>query len=446
MFNRVLVANRGEIALRVMRACHELGMEVLAVYSDADKSAPFVKYADEAYALGDPTLSESYLNIEKIVDIAAKARVEAIHPGYGLLSENPSFAEACQSAGIIFVGPPPGAIEAMGEKAEARKLVNSRGVPIIPGSDGLVDNQDEAEETAEKLGYPVILKASAGGGGIGMKVVDNPKEIGAAFEASERMAMTAFGSQDLILEKYLERPRHVEIQIMADGNGHVIHLFERECSVQRRYQKLIEESPSMALTEALRESMGEAAIRIAKAVGYVNLGTVEFIFSRGRFYFLEMNTRLQVEHPVTEMITGLDLLHHQLRIAAGEEVLPRQEEILRRGHAIECRINAEDPARNFMPNPGNIESWKEPGGPWVRVDSGVEAGFTVPYQYDPLIAKVIVWAENRTEAIARMLRSLREFRVDGIKTTIPFHRAALAHPAFQSGDYDTHLVNDVSLS
>jgi pyruvate carboxylase subunit A len=445
MFNRVLVANRGEIALRVMRACHELGIEVVAVYSEADREAPFVQYADEAFPLGDPVLSESYLNGEKIIDIALGAGVDAVHPGYGLLSENALFARSCAEAGLVFVGPPTSAIKAMGEKAEARKLVASKGVPVIPGSDDLVEGVDEAQEVAERLSYPVILKASAGGGGIGMRVVDGPEEMADAFEATRRMAVASFGSQGIILEKYLPKPRHVEIQVAADGNGHTIHLLERECTVQRRYQKLIEESPSMALTEEIREEMGQAAIRVAEAVGYRNMGTVEFIFSEGSFYFLEMNTRLQVEHPVTEMITGLDLVQHQLRIAAGEGDLPRQEEVRGRGHSIECRINAEDPSRNFMPNPGYISVWRVPCGPWVRVDSGVEAGYTVPYHYDPLLAKVIVWAESRPGAIRRMLRALREFRVEGIKTTIPFHQAALTHPAFQSGDYDTHLASGITV-
>ncbi|MCJ2530937.1 MAG: acetyl-CoA carboxylase biotin carboxylase subunit [Candidatus Thermoplasmatota archaeon] len=444
MFDRVLVANRGEIALRVIRACHEVGIEALAVYSDVDKEAPFTAHADQSFPLGDPNLAESYLNIDKIVDIASKAEADAIHPGYGLLSENAAFAQACREAGLTFIGPPPSAIRAMGDKAEARELVASKGVPVIPGSPGLVREVDDASQIAEELGYPVIVKASAGGGGIGMKVVQTEDELAAALDATRRMAQTAFGAQGIILERYLPKPRHVEVQVASDGKN-TIHLFERECSVQRRYQKLIEETPSMALTEDLRQAMGQAAIRVAEAVRYVNLGTVEFMFSQGDFYFLEMNTRLQVEHPITEMTTGTDLVHLQLRIAAGVEDLPRQDEVQPRGHAIECRINAEDPSKNFMPSPGEIRSWVEPGGPWVRVDSGVARGYAVPYQYDPLLAKVIVWAETREEAIARMQRSLREFQVEGITTTIPFHQAALNHAAFRSGDYDTHLVNDVDV-
>ncbi|MEE9173810.1 MAG: acetyl-CoA carboxylase biotin carboxylase subunit [Thermoplasmata archaeon] len=444
MFNRVLVANRGEIALRVIRACHEVGIEALAVYSDVDKEAPFTAHADQAFPLGDPNLAESYLNIDKIVDIASKAEADAIHPGYGLLSENAAFAQACGEAGLTFIGPPPSAIGAMGDKAEARELVAAKGVPVIPGSPGLVREVDDASQIAEELGYPVIVKPSAGGGGIGMKVVQTEDELAAAFDATRRMAQTAFGAQGIILERYLPKPRHVEVQVASDGKD-TIHFFERECSVQRRYQKLIEETPSMALTEDLRQAMGQAAIRVAEAVRYVNLGTVEFMFSLGSFYFLEMNTRLQVEHPITEMTTGTDLVHLQLRIAAGVEDLPRQDGVQPRGHAIECRINAEDPSKNFMPSPGEIRSWVEPGGPWVRVDSGVASGYIVPYQYDPLLAKVIVWAETREEAIARMKRSLREFQVEGITTTIPFHQAALDHAAFRSGDYDTHLVNDVDV-
>lgn len=444
MFNRVLVANRGEIALRVMRACHELDIQTVAIYSEVDQDAPFVGYADEAFPLGDPELRQSYLNITKIVDIASRAEAEAIHPGYGLLSENAAFAQACGEADITFIGPPPTAIQAMGDKAQARELVASKGVPVTPGSPGLVKEVDEALAIAEDLAYPIIVKASAGGGGIGMKIVPSAGELPEAFEATRRMALAAFGSEDVILERYLENPRHIEVQVAADGR-HTIHLFERECSVQRRYQKLIEETPSMALTDELRVGMGEAAIRVAEAVDYVNLGTVEFMFSGGTFYFLEMNTRLQVEHPVTEMTTGWDLVHHQLRIAAREEELPPQEDVRPRGHAIECRINAEDPRGDFRPSPGQITAWEEPGGPWVRVDAGVAAGYTVPYQYDPLLAKLVVWAETRPKAIARMQRALREFTVEGITTTMPFHQVALGHEAFQSGDYDTHLVNDQTI-
>ncbi|MFA5896158.1 MAG: acetyl-CoA carboxylase biotin carboxylase subunit [Thermoplasmata archaeon] len=446
MFNRVLVANRGEIALRVMRACRELGIETVAVYSEADASAPFVTYADEAFLLGPPKVSESYLKIPKILDVAAKAGAEAIHPGYGLLSENPVFAEACHEAGIAFVGPSPSAMRAMSGKAPSRDLVRSLGVPIIPGSEGILRSVEEAAEAANRLGYPVIMKASAGGGGIGMKMVKDSGELRSAFESTQRLALASFGDGRLIIEKYLDDPRHVEIQVAADGHGRTIHLFERECSVQRRYQKLLEETPSMALTDELREAMGKAAVRVAEAAGYVNLGTVEFVVSRGTFYFLEMNTRLQVEHPVTEETIGRDLVHLQFRIAAGEERLPQQSEITRRGHAIECRINAEDPARNFMPNPGVITSWVEPAGPHVRVDAGVVAGNTVSFHYDPLLAKLIVWAEDRTRAIGRALRALREFTVEGVKTTIPFHRAVLLHPSFRSGKYNTQIASEVKVA
>ncbi len=445
MFHRVLVANRGEIALRVMRACRELGVHTVAVYSEPDSNSLFARYADEAFPLGAAKLSESYLNMRKILDLAAKANVEAIHPGYGLLSENPAFAEACKDAGIVFIGPPSAAMRAMGGKAPSRELVRSLGVPVTPGSDGIVPRADDAIRVAERVGYPVIVKASAGGGGIGMKIARDAADLRTAFEATQRMAVASFGDGRLILERYLDDPRHIEIQVAADGHGRTVHLFERECSVQRRFQKLIEETPSMALTDEMRDRMGRAAVRIAEAAGYANLGTVEFMFSRGDFYFLEMNARLQVEHPITEATTGLDLVHMQLRIAAGEERLPPQEEITRRGHAIECRINAEDPAKNFMPSPGTITTWVEPGGPQVRVDSGVTTGHVVSFHYDPLLAKLVVWGGNRDLAIRRALRALAEFRVEGVKTTIPFHRAALVHPAFQSGTYDTELASHVTI-
>lgn len=446
MFNRVLVANRGEIAVRVMRACRELGIRTVAVYSEPDAGSPFVRYSDEAFPLGGAKLSESYLNIAKILDMAAKAGAEAIHPGYGLLSENPAFPEACKEAGIVFIGPTAAAMRAMGGKAHSRELVRSLGLPVIPGSEGIVQRVEDAVAIAEGLAYPVIVKASAGGGGIGMKIARNPEELKTAFEATHRMAVASFGDGRLILEKKLDDSRHVEIQVASDGHGHAVHLFERECSVQRRFQKLIEETPSMALTDKLRRQMGDAAVRIAEAAGYVNLGTVEFIVSRGRFYFLEMNTRLQVEHPITEVTTGLDLVHMQLRIAAGEERLPPQAEISRRGHAIECRINAEDPAKNFMPSPGTITTWTEPGGPHVRVDAGVSAGHVVSFLYDPLLAKLIVWGGTRDLAIRRMSRALEEFRIEGVKTTIPFHRAVLEHRAFRSGHYNTEVAAQIKLA
>src|SRR5438552_3007302 len=432
MFNRILVANRGEIAVRIMRACRELSVPTVAVYSDPDADAPFVRYAHESIPLGGEKLSETYLNIRKVVDAAVKAAADAIHPGYGLLSENPAFPEACKEAGIVFIGPPPAAMRAMGGKAPARELVRSLGVPVTPGSEGIVPRLEDGLPIAERIGYPVLVKATAGGGGIGMKIARDPEELKAAFDATRRMAVASFGDGRLLLEKYLDDPRHVEIQVAADEHGRTVHLFERECSVQRRFQKLIEETPSMALTEELREEMGRAAVRIAEAAGYRNLGTVEFMVSRGLFYFLEMNTRLQVEHPVTEVTTGLDLVHTQIRIAAGEEHFPEQASITRRGHGIECRINAEDPAKNFMPNPGTITRWDEPGGPHVRLDSGVAAGSVVSFHYDPLLAKLIVWGGDRPLAIRRMQRALAEFKVDGVKTTIPFHRAALARTSMRS--------------
>jgi len=443
MFNRVLVANRGEIAVRVMRACRELGIRTIAIFSEPDAGSPFVRHADESVPLGGSKLSETYLNIGKVLDIAEKTGAEAIHPGYGLLSENPAFAEACKQAGIVFIGPPAAAMHAMGGKAPSRDLVRGIGLPIVPGSEGIVQRVEDATAVAEGLGYPVIVKASAGGGGIGMKVARSPDELKAVFETTRRLAVASFGDGRLIVEKSLEGPRHVEIQVASDGHGRTVHLFERECTVQRRFQKLLEETPSMALTEDLREEMGNAAVRIAQAAGYVNLGTVEFIVSGRRFYFLEMNTRLQVEHPITEVTTGLDLVHMQLQIAAGDEHLPPQAEIGRRGHGIECRINAEDPAKNFMPSPGTISTWIEPGGPHVRVDAGVAAGHSVSFLYDSLLAKLVVWGGSRDLAIRRMSRALSEFRVEGLRTTIPFHRAILEDAAFRSGHYTTAIASQV---
>src|SRR3990170_3661430 len=446
MFNRILVANRGEIAVRIMRACRELGIRTTAIFAEPDAGSPFVRHADDSVPLGGSKLSETYLDIGKVLGIAEKTGAEAIHPGSGLLPENPAFAEACKEAGIVFSGPPAAAMRAMGGKAPSRDLGRKIGLPIIPGSEGIVHRVEDAIEVAEGLGYPVIVKASAGGGGIGMKVARNPDELKAAFETTQRLGVASFGDGRLILERCLEDPRHVEIQVAADGRGRTVHVFERECTVQRRFQKLLEETPSMALTEDLRNEMGDAAVRIAQAAGYVNLGTVEFIVSGGRYYFLEMNTRLQVEHPITEVTTGLDLVHMQLQIAAGDEHLPPQAEIGRRGHGIECRINAEDPAKNFMPSPGTISTWIEPGGPHVRVDAGVAAGHSVSFLYDPLLAKLVVWGGSRDLAIRRMLRALSEFRVEGVRTTIPFHRTVLEDAAFRSGNYTTDIASHVKVS
>jgi pyruvate carboxylase subunit A len=443
MFNRVLIANRGEIAVRVIRACRELGVQTVAVYSEPDATSPFVRLADESVPLVGAKLSETYLDMRKVLDAAVKTGAEAIHPGYGLLSENAAFPEACKQDGIVFIGPPAAAMRSMGGKAPSRALVKGLGLPTVPGSEGIVPGVTDALSIAERVGYPVMLKATAGGGGIGMKVVRDRDELQRAFEATQRLAVAAFGDGRLIVEKALDDPRHVEIQVASDGHGRTIHLFERECTVQRRFQKLLEETPSMALTEGLRDEMGDAAVRIAEAARYVNLGTVEFILSQGRFYFLEMNTRLQVEHPITEATTGLDLVHMQLQIAADEAHLPAQVEIDRRGHAIECRINAEDPAKNFMPSPGTISTWIEPGGPHVRVDAGVAAGHTVSFLYDPLLAKLVVWAGSRDLAIRRMSRALSEFRVEGVKTTIPFHQAVLETSAFRSGRYTTAIASQV---
>ncbi|HDM22458.1 MAG TPA: acetyl-CoA carboxylase biotin carboxylase subunit [Methanomicrobia archaeon] len=440
MFNKILVANRGEIAIRVMRACKEMGIKTVAVFSEADKTALFRKYADESYLLGPAPPLKSYLNIDKIIEIAHQCGAEAIHPGYGFLAENPVFAERCQKEGIEFIGPPKQAIIDMGSKIIARNTMKKAGVPIVPGSEGAIRDPEKAKDIAHECGYPVMVKASAGGGGIGMRVVYNEDELSEALASTQMLAKSAFGDDTVFIEKYLEEPRHVEFQVLADKYGHAIHVRERECSVQRRHQKLIEETPSVVVTEEKRAEVGEIAVRATKAAKYVNAGTVEFMYSKGNFYFLEMNTRLQVEHPITEMITGVDLAKEQIKIAAGEELGYDQEDIVGRGHAIECRINAEDPLNNFVPAPGKILRYAEPGGPGVRVDSGVYQGFTIPSAYDPMIAKLIVWGSNRGEAIERMKRALWEYQISGVKTNIPFHEVVMNHEAFIKGTYTTHFI------
>ncbi len=438
---KVLVANRGEIAIRILRACREMGIRTVAVYSDADREALHLEYADEAVRLGPPAPAESYLNIPRLLEVARQTGCDAVHPGYGFLAENAQFAQAVREAGLIFVGPPPEAIAAMGDKTAARQRMAAAGVPTVPGTLEPVTSVEEVLALGEELGYPLALKAAAGGGGKGFKVVYAPEEVPAALESARREAQNYFGNPAVYVEKYIRGPRHVEIQIFADGHGHVVHLGERDCSIQRRHQKLIEEAPSPAVDEALRQRMGEAAVRAARAVGYVGAGTVEFLLAPdGRFYFLEMNTRIQVEHPVTEMVTGIDLVQEQLRVAAGLPLSFRQEDVVLRGHALECRINAEDPSQNFRPASGQITLYRAPAGPWVRVDSGVGPGSVVPPQYDSLLAKVIVWGRTRAEAIARMERALAEFRIEGVPTTIPFHRLALAHPVFREGKADITFV------
>ncbi len=450
MFKKVLVANRGEIAVRILRACEERGLRTVAVYSDADRTALHVRYANEAYRIGPPQPRESYLNIPAVIAAARKSGADAVHPGYGFLSENAGFAEAVLDAGLAWVGPSPGAIQAMGDKVTARRTMIAAGVPVVPGSDtasgkalgGGALSDAEAAEVAERIGYPVLVKASAGGGGKGMRQVNEPDELERGLAASRREALNAFGNDAIYLEKVITRARHVEIQVLADNFGNCIHLGERECSIQRRHQKLIEEAPSVAVTPGLRTEMGAVAVRAAQAVGYNNAGTVEFLLDRsGKFYFLEMNTRLQVEHPVTEMVTGVDIVKEQLAIASGRRLRWRQEDIEVKGHAIECRINAENPYNSFLPEAGRVTSLTEPTGPGVRLETGIYAGFEVSLFYDPLLAKLVVWAETRAEAILRMRRALEEYRIGGIHTTIPFHQQVMDSTRFQGGQFDISFVD-----
>ena len=444
MFKKILVANRGEIAVRVIRACKEIGIKAVTVYSDADKTALHTRYADEVYYLGPSPASESYLKIEKIIEIANKSGAEAIHPGYGFLAENEFFARACEDNGIIFIGPNSKAIELLGDKIASKITMVKARVPVIPGSDGAVKDEAEALKIIEKIGLPVLIKAAGGGGGKGMRVVRDKKEVATAIKQATGEAQSAFGNPTIFIEKFLDQPRHIEFQILADNYGNVVHLGERECSIQRRHQKLVEESPSSIMTPELREKMGEAAKKAVKASGYNNAGTVEFMVDKDRsFYFLEMNTRLQVEHPVTELVTGIDIVKEQFKIAAGEKLSLRQEDIKLNGSAIECRITAEDPENNFAPSTGKIIELIEPGGIGVRVDSGIYEGFEVPIYYDPLIAKLLVWAPTRKEAIKRMRRALSEYIIRGIKTSIPFHQIVMQNPNFIAGDYDTTFIDRI---
>lgn len=442
MFDRILIANRGEIALRIIRAAREMGIETVAVFSEADRDSLPARMADTAVCVGPAPSAQSYLNMPNIIAAALTTGAQAIHPGYGFMAESAAFARACADSGLVFIGPSPEAIERMGDKAEARATAAAAGVPTVPGSDGVVESAAEALRFAEQVGFPVLIKASAGGGGKGMRVANDASELEANLMAAKTEAAAAFGNDEVYLEKYLARPRHIEIQVIADTHGNAVHLYERDCSIQRRHQKLIEEAPSPALSEELRSQMGEAAIRLVRHVGYVNAGTVEFLLDTdGRFYFMEMNTRVQVEHPVTEQITGVDIISEQLRIAAG---LPmkhaRQENVVLRGHAMEFRINAEDPAHNFRPHPGLIELYNPPGGLGVRVDSHVYSGYRVPPTYDSLLGKLIIWAETRDEAIARAHRALDEFILTGIPTTIPFHLSVLDNAAFARGEVYTDFV------
>ena len=440
-FRKILIANRGEIAVRVMRACREMGIGTVAVYSEADRAALHVRYADEAYFIGPSPSAESYLRMDRILEVAQRSSAEAIHPGYGFLSENAAFAKACQDAGVVFIGPPAAAITAMGEKTAARRVAVDAGVPVVPGAlHALIDNAAVLLE-AKRIGYPLMLKAAAGGGGKGLRLVRGPEELEASILRARSEAKSAFGDDSLYLERAILKPRHVEIQVLADIHGNTVHLFERECSIQRRHQKIIEESPSPFVTPELRERMGSLAVALAKKVGYVNAGTIEFLVDENRQpYFLEMNTRLQVEHPITEMVTGVDLVQMQIRVAQGEALPFAQKDLTQRGHSIECRVCAEDPEADFIPNPGRIESLRTPGGPGVRDDSGVYEGCEVSMFYDPLISKLVVHAQTREAAIARMLRAVSEYGITGIKTTLPFFDRALRDPKFIEGDFDTGFV------
>lgn len=442
MFKRILIANRGEVALRVLRAAHELGVEVVVVYSEADKDTLPVKFADEAVCIGPAPSAKSYLSIPNIIAAAKTTGAEAIHPGYGFLSENADFARACADNGLVFIGPSPECIDLMGEKSNARDTMARIGVPTVPGSDGAVETAEEAARFAEEVGYPVLVKASAGGGGKGMREVYNSEDMPALFAAAKNEALAAFGNDEVYVEKYLAKPRHVEIQVLADSHGNAMHLCERDCSIQRRHQKLLEEAPSPALTPEIRTAMGEAALKAVREVGYQNAGTIEFLLDTdGKFYFMEMNTRVQVEHPVTETITGVDIIKEQLRIASGEPMLCASRAPLEpRGHAIEFRINAEDPAHGFRPCPGHVTRFDVPGGPHVRLDTHVCAGSDIPPTYDSLIAKLIVWGDTREEAIAVAHRALQEFNVEGIATTIPFHLKVLENEAFQEGKVYTDFI------
>lgn len=441
MFNKILIANRGEIALRIIRACREMGIGTVAVYSEGDKDALHVQMADEAYCVGPTASAKSYLNIPNIMSAASIAKVDAIHPGYGFLSENAHFAEICEECGFTFIGPAPDAITRMGDKATARKTMIEAGIPVVPGTESGIQNIDQAVAIAGEIGYPVIIKASAGGGGRGMRVAQNQDELVKSINTASAEAEAAFGNAEVYLEKYVVEPRHIEFQILADGYGNVVHLGERDCSIQRRHQKVIEEAPSPALTPELRAKMGEVAVNAAKAVNYVNAGTVEFLLDKDHnFYFIEMNTRIQVEHPVTEMITGIDLIKAQIRVAEGQELALTQDQIQFNGAAIECRINAEDPERNFMPFPGTVTTYVVPGGPGVRLDSAVYSGYLIPPYYDSMVGKLIVWGADRQEAIDRMKRALDEFEIEGVKTTIPFHHQVLNNEFFRRGEFYTNFI------
>ena len=443
MFNKVLIANRGEIAVRVIRALKELSIPSVAIYSEADRNALHTKLADEAFCVGPASSNQSYLNIPSIMTVAEVSGADAIHPGYGFLAENSHFAEVCESSGVKFIGPNSEVIALMGDKAKARETMIKYGVPVVPGTEE--DNLDEIDqvlELAEELGYPVIIKAAAGGGGKGMRIAQNPRDLKSSVQTARAEAKAAFGNSAVYLEKYLEEPRHIEFQILADEYGKVIHLGERDCSIQRRHQKILEEAPSPILSAELREEMGKMAVKVASSVSYSNAGTVEFLLdNQNRFYFIEMNTRIQVEHPITEMVTGIDLVKEQIRIAAGEELAYRQNDIRINGVALECRINAEDPLKGFIPSAGQIDQYIVPGGPGIRIDSGIYPGYYIPPYYDSMLAKLIVWEKDREKALIRLERALGEFMIDGVKTTIPFHLRIVNNAYFRKGDYHTNFIH-----
>jgi len=440
MLKKILIANRGEIAVRIMRACKEMGIPSVAVYSDADKDALFAKYADEAYHIGPAPATMSYLKMEKLIDVARQSGADGIHPGYGFLAENPKFAAMCEDEGIKFIGPSSRVLALLGDKIAARKEMIRAGVPVVPGTDECVTEFKQAREIARETGYPVIIKPSGGGGGIGMTIVWTESELEKALESTQAIAATTFGIPDVYLEKYLTNPRHIEFQLLGDSHGNAIHLGERECSIQRRHQKLIEESPSPVVGAKLRKDMGERAANAAQMVGYEGAGTMEFLYSDGKLYFMEVNARVQVEHPVTEMVTGVDIVKEGIRIASGLPLSLTQKDVKVQGSAIECRINAEDPFEDFVPTPGKIRSYNAPGGPGVRVDSGVYSGYTIPPFYDPMIAKLIVWGRDRSEAIQRMRRALYEYIITGMKNNIPFHLAVMENPRFVKGELGTHFI------
>lgn len=441
--NKILVANRGEIALRVMRTAKKMGLGTVAVFSEADRNAPHVQFADQAVCIGPPPSSQSYLLGDKIIEVAKKLNVDGIHPGYGFLSENAVFAEAVEKSGLTFIGPKPHAIRVMGSKLAAKEAVKAYGIPMVPGIDEALTDVEKAKAIAKEIGFPILIKASAGGGGKGMRIVDNMANLEPQMERAISEATSAFGDGSVFIEKYVASPRHIEIQVMADTHGNIVHLFERECSIQRRHQKVVEEAPSAILTPALRDQMGEAACRVAKACDYVGAGTVEFLLDADHnFYFLEMNTRLQVEHPVTELITGVDLVELQIRVARGEALPFKQEALNISGHAMELRVYAEDPLNGFLPSVGNLERYQLPEGQGIRVDNGFAQGMEIPIYYDPMLAKLITYGTTREAAISLMVKAITEYKVEGVKTTLPFGTFVMQHPAFRSGDFDTHFVND----